>query len=334
MTKKTDGFRVQVGKFVPRPDFWSQVFQFRGDGSYRIRPLLFFFVGFSILVYLINHFMLKQDFGKSLGMEVAPYEVAGAALGLLLVLRTNSGYDRWWEARKLWGGIVNESRNLAILGLANGSEDPRWRRDFVAWTAAFAHVTRASLRRQKTVLDLESLIGAGAMARVVEAEHMPTYVSMKISLLLRQARDQGSLDPFAYNQAEAQRCLLIDHLGGCERILKTPLAVAYSILIRRFIVFFLLSLPFALLPKVDWEMPFIVFLVAFPILSLDRIGDELQDPFSLLSMNHLPLDEICATIEGNLMALLNEAGEPTVEYELTPAEGRPEDVFSGSASGD
>jgi putative membrane protein len=321
--RKRKGFQVQVGRFVPRPDFWSQVFQFRGDGSYRIRPLLYFFVGFSILVYLIN-FFIHED----LKLEVAPYEVAGAALGLLLVLRTNAGYDRWWEARKLWGGIVNETRNLAILGVVNGPADPRWKRDIVMWTVAFAHVCRATLRRQKTVPELEALIGAEAMDRVTASQHMPTYVAATLSALLRQARDHGSLDVFAYHQAENQRNILIDHLGGCERILKTPLAVAYSILIRRFIVFFLLTLPFALLPKVGWEMPIITFLVAFPILSLDRIGDELQDPFSLHSMNHLPLDDICATIQGNLLALLNEAPEPIAPLGPPRIDRRPDPLYS------
>ena len=82
----------------------------------------------------------------SLSIPLTPYEILGAALGALLVLRTNAGYERWWEARKLWGGIVNQCRNLAILALAHGPDDPEWRQRFGGWIAAFAHVARRSLR--------------------------------------------------------------------------------------------------------------------------------------------------------------------------------------------
>ena len=72
-----------------------------------------------------------------IGLEIAPFEIAGAALGLLLILRTNAGYDRWWEARKLWGGIVNQSRNVVISALSYGPADPVWRERFVKWVAVF-----------------------------------------------------------------------------------------------------------------------------------------------------------------------------------------------------
>ena len=103
-----------------------------------------------------------------MSIEVGPHEVAGALLGLLLVLRTNAGYERWWEARKLWGGIVNQSRNLAMAALAYGPDDPAWREQIVRWTAAFAHVARASLRGERDVPELVALLGreeAGRRAR-------------------------------------------------------------------------------------------------------------------------------------------------------------------------
>ena len=124
--------------------------------------------------------------------------------------------------------------------------------------------------------------------------------------MLREARDRGQLDPYRpTSSAEDQRCLLIDHIGGCERISKTPLATAYVILIRRFLVVFLLTLPFALLRRVEWMTPVIELLVAYPILALDHIADDLQQPFSTKSINHLPLNDITTTIETNLMALVD-----------------------------
>ena len=114
------------------------------------------------------------------------------------------------------------------------------------------------------------------------------------------------MDGFAFIQIDRERALLIDHIGACERIVKTPLPRAYSINIRRFIVFFLLTLPFSLLHLLDndWLVPFITMLVAAPLLALDQIGVELQNPFSTSNLSHLPLDDISAGIERNLLAAL------------------------------
>ena len=128
-------------------------------------------------------------------------------------------------------------------------------------------------------------------------------------------RDSRGLDFSAYLKAEEQRSGLIDSLGGCERILKTPLARAYVTLIRRFLVVFLTTLPFALLRRVEWQTPIVTMLVAYPILALDQIADDLQHPFSLRSINHLPLDEITANIEANVIGLITES---TDERQLEP----------------
>src|SRR5206468_503101 len=129
-----------------------------------------------------------------------------------------------------------------------------------------------------------------------------------------QARDGHGMDPFAFLQVDRDRAALNDHVGGCERILSAPLPLAYSIHIRQFIFLFLGTLPFALLDRVEWLTPVITVMVAYPILSLDQIGIELQDPFSTRRMGHLPLDEITAKIEANLKAFLGDTPvAPVVE---------------------
>ncbi len=295
-------------KWVPGRGFWGHVFSRDEPGSRPVTVHVLLVTAYAALVHVFNE--LTPQWGD-FGIAVAPYEVAGAALSALLVLRTNAGHDRWWEARKLWGGITNQSRNLAIIALASGPDDPRWRREVVGRIVAFGHVARDSLRGKRDPGAIADLIGAGPAARVVQADHMPSAVSLAIAESLRDARDRDVLDRVAYLQAETQRAQLIDHVGGCERILKTPLARAYVVLIRRFIVLFLLVLPWALMSRVHWLSPLFTLLIAYPILALDRIADDLQRPFSTRSINHLPLDEITATIERNLLALLDEpAGDP------------------------
>jgi putative membrane protein len=116
--------------------------------------------------------------------------------------------------------------------------------------------------------------------------------------------------------------MLIDHLGGCERILKTPLPMAYAIQIRQFIILFLATLPFALLAKIGWLTPVVTMLAAYPILSLDQIGTELQNPFSAKSLNHLPLDALCQTLQDNLLAMLED--QPALREEVVAALRAPE----------
>jgi ion channel-forming bestrophin family protein len=252
----------------------------------------------------------KSEHLPNLNIAVAPYELAGAALGLLMVLRTNAGYERWWEGRKLWGAIVNDSRSLAISAVSLGPADPEWRSRVVRRVATFAHVARRSLRGQRMLPEVVALLGQGEADALIESDHMPTAAARDLARDLREG-----LPDFAFLQADSLRVRLIDSLGGCERIAKTPLPMAYAIEVRRFILLFLASLPFVLfeqLPKsqVLWAVPLLVVLVAYPFLAIDKIGHEMQHPFEIYRLNHLPLDEITSTIERNLLALIEPSPKP------------------------
>lgn len=312
--------------------FWIEAFSWRGAASGRVLPTAIAFGAFATVVYLA--YVLGP---ANLAIEVGPHEVGGVLLSLLLVTRGNAGYDRWWEARKLWGGIVNQSRNLALAALAHGPADKRWREQVVRWTIAFAYAAKARLRGETRIPELSHVLGDDETARVQAAEHPPAYVALQIDRLLRDACERGGMDRFAFLQAQRERSALIDHLGGCERIRGAPLPIVYSITIRRFIVVYLVTLPFALLHKFEeeWLAPLVTFLIAYPVLALDQIGLELQRPFNTRSLNHLPLDELCRTIENNLMALLraSEDGHPSVAGEAGAVAVASEASVSGSGGG-
>lgn len=285
--------------------FWQQAIALQGSVTPRVMPHVLAF-GLIAMAILGLSWLAERYADMRLGLQVAPYEVAGAALSLLLILRTTAGYDRWWEARKLWGGIVNQSRNLVISALSYGPCDPEWRKSIVRWTAVFPHIARCSLRGEPPSPEVAGLVGDVEEARIAAAGHMPSYVALRIGELLAEACTRHDMDRFAFLQIDKERALLIDHIGACERILKTPLPLAYAIKIRRFILLYLMTLPFALLHRLDadWLVPVMTMLVAYPLLSLDRIGSELQNPFSRANLSHLPIGEISANIERNLMGLL------------------------------
>jgi len=237
-------------------------------------------------------------------LNVTPFEYTGVVLGLLLVFRVNAGHDRWWEGRKLWGGIVNASRNIMLAALNYGPEDPAWRREIVKWTIAYAFACKESLRQSKNFADLEALLSAQEIQELQSAQHMPIFVAEKIAKLFAQAYRRQDINETVFKELERQRTYLIDHIGGCERILKTPMPLVLAIKARRFILIFLLLLPFSLLAKTGFNSILIYLLVAYPLVALDRIGLELQNPFGTKRLSHLPLSGICATVLTNGLALL------------------------------
>ena len=306
-----------------RRGFWREAFAWQGSITPFVVPHVLTF-GIIAAVICGLAWLEERLYQVEVGLEVAPFELAGAALGLLLILRTNAGYDRWWEARKLWGGIVNQSRNVVISALSYGPADPIWRKEFVQWAAAFSHVARCSLRGEQPSQEVAALVGPANAAQIAASNHMPSFVARKMADLLRQACDRYQMDRFAFMQIDRERAALIDHIGACERILKTPLPIVYAIKIRRFIALFLITLPFALLHRLgnDWLVPLITMMVAYPLVSLDQIGVELQNPFCKDNLSHLPLGEISATIENNLIDLM----QTTQKIEHTP-EGQPRLCF-------
>jgi putative membrane protein len=243
---------------------------------------------------------------------VTPFQYTGVVLGLVLVFRTNTGHERWWEARKLWGGINNQSKNLVIQalnyseGLNERQRESRWRKEMVRWTVAFSFAVRESLRKEKNLDDLTDVLTELELNELKSAGHMPLFVANKIASLLHEARSRQYIDGFVFEMLEGQRILLIDHLGGCERILKTPMPLVYAIKARRFILIFLLLLPFSLIENLEFSAVFIYFLVAYPLLSLDRIGIELQNPFDTNNLSHLPLHSICHSIKFDCLSLINQ----------------------------
>ena len=242
-----------------------------------------------VITWLLNFFPSYQ-------LSVAPFEYSGVVLGLLLVARVNAGMDRWWEARKIWGNIVNQCRNLSITGYQYSEQNESTRKHFLKWVALLPHTLRGHLRSEKETKVYEKLIGKQEAEKISDSNHMPMYVSYKISEALKLMRRKG-LDNFAYQRADEARAQLIDAIGACERILTTPIPLALAIKTRRFIFFFLFLLPFGVVPEAGLLTPFVMLLTSYPLLSLDEIGVSLQSPFEKENLSHLPLNSISKRIE-------------------------------------
>jgi putative membrane protein len=286
---------MNVAESFPGSAFWREAFALRGAATGRVLPRA---IVFAVVAGLVG--LLHRAF-PWLAVRLDVMEASGLVLGLLLVFRTAAGYDRWWEARKLWGAIVNQSRNFVVNVRAYGPPEDDWQNGARRWTAAFGHAVRGTLQDQRELPEIEALLGEVEARDVSSGEHMPTYVSGRLAGLLRNARDAQQLDPFAFLQADRERAALLDHAGACERILKTPIPAVYSITIRRFVVFYLLALPFALAALTDLLASPYTMAIAYPILMLEQIGAELQNPFVTRSISHIDVARICSMIERDVL---------------------------------
>ncbi|MCB1190958.1 MAG: hypothetical protein H7A23_25850 [Leptospiraceae bacterium] len=272
--------------------FLRNAIAWRGSATPRVLARVFFSGAYALVIKII--FLHHPE----VALDITPFEVAGIVLSILLVMRTNAGYDRWWEARKVWGGIVNQSRNLAIMSRTVLSSDRKLGEEIFAYLKAFPYACMDALRNEKPGEDLRRLLLDKESLK--KWQHIPNYIHVELTRCFQEAEKKSWINSFQHKLLHEERLLLINYIGMCERILKTPLPFVYAVKLSRFILIFLLLLPFGLIPKVLWLTPFVTMVVAYALLSLDQIGKELQNPFSFSNLSHLPLDDICATIEKNV----------------------------------
>lgn len=240
-----------------------------------------------------------------LSFPVTVHNLIGAALGLLLVFRTNSSYDRWWEGRKLWGGIVNETRNLSRLACVHLERDTPLRNDVVRWTIAFAYASMHRLRGNASLGPTAARLAPSDVTSVMGSGHVPLQVACKITSNLRRARDLGLVSDFVMTSIDQNVQLLIDYIGACERIHRTPLPFAYVVHLRRAIILYCFTLPFALYRDFGWATIPATFFLAYVFFGIEEIGVTIEDPFEGED-NDLPLEDICQTIDTNLSGLIGD----------------------------
>jgi putative membrane protein len=267
-----------------------------------LRPVLLFMAGYSAFCcYLIlNVFRLHE---KDFHSTIAMHSLLGIVLGLFLVFRTNSAYDRWWEGRKLWGTLVNNTRNLAHkLNAFLPKEDVANRQYFSLMIPNFVVATREHLRKGVALRDLEEA-GPDFGARLQNAAHVPN----RIASMLYERVNELYLD----KKISGDHLLLVDKelkefsdvLGACERIKNTPIPYSYSMYIKKFIFIFVITLPFGFVTQTEYMTVPIVVLVSYILLSVELIAEEIEDPFGK-DINDLPTDVLSSKIRENVREIM------------------------------
>lgn len=236
------------------------------------------------------------------------HTLIGAVLGLLLVFRTNASYDRFWEGRKLWGGIVNDSRNLGRLASALLREDAELSRRLLRWAMVFPWSVWYRLLGWKDIgCDTDDLPKSDVKL-TEQAEHVPLAVARRMTEQIETARQRGLVSDIQQSLFDNLIGRLIDAIGACERIHNTPLPFAYMVHLRRALILYLATMPLAIVKDFGWTTIPATLLISYVMLGIEEIGVEIEDPFGT-DENDLPLKPICENIENNLRGLLPPTAE-------------------------
>lgn len=227
----------------------------------------------------------------------------GLVLGLLLVFRTNTAYDRWWEGRKLWGQLVNESRNFAIKIQTCVDADPREKVQVSRRLAAFAFALKDHLRGGAKLRSLPTFEAVTFQTPIDEPGHVPAFVAAAIYERIEHWRRADQLGGFELLFLDRHAAALMDVCGGCERILKTPIAGSYRTFIRQSIGIYLLTLPWGVVDSAQfWTVP-LTAIVAYFMIGVEVLAEDAEEPFGF-DEDDLDLDGICATIDRSIRQIV------------------------------
>lgn len=252
-----------------------------------------------VATIVVGLYVFGPDTCQIIAIPATGHSLIGTALSLLLVFRTNSSYDRFWEGRKQWGGIVNESRNLARQASVWLATDMPLMREVILWTVAFPYATMQRLRRSSGIGTSLKELPEADIRRVESAEHVPLAVARELSSKVLLARTRNIIDTLQLNTFDHNIELLIDYCGACERIHTTPLPFAYAVHLRRVLIAYCVTLPFALVKDFGWMTIPATLLISYALYGVEEIGVEIEDPFGF-EANDLPIENYCKAIEKTL----------------------------------
>ena len=247
-----------------------------------------------LLAYLLLNYAGNIGAFKN---TISVHSLVGFVMGLFLVFRTNTAYDRWWEGRKQWGALVNCTRNLAMKIHALFPVDNLLKQEILQLVAAYPTAARDHLRGVAHLPELQ--LSENLMKEVRRKKHIPNAIATMIYQRIKTAYDQKIFTGDELRIIESEASELTDIIGACERIRATPIPYSYSLFMKKFIFIYTISLPIGLIPDFAyWSVPVTLF-VFYVMVSLEILAEEIEDPFGS-DENDLPTDELAEKIRMNI----------------------------------
>jgi ion channel-forming bestrophin family protein len=282
---------------------------------------LLFYVGRPLLILVLYDVAVVVAYQvrhwEWVALPHIPLALFGSAIGVILGFRNQSSYGRWWEARILWGSVVNNSRSWARQVLTSmlpskSGEDAELKETqhrMVYLQIAYVHALRQHLRKLEPWDDLAPFMDERELNSLRNEKNVPLAIQEMMGDLLRECLMRGWIDRMQWRALDESLNDLADAQGGAERIKNTPMPKQYDYFPQLFVQIYCILLPLALVANMGWFTPLGSTLVGFIFLALDKIGRDLEDPFEN-TIYDVPLTSITKTIEVNLRQLLGETELP------------------------
>jgi putative membrane protein len=261
------------------------------------KELLFIFSFTLGVAFLEIHFFPDA---KVLDKLFSVYQILGFVISLLLVFRTNTAYDRWWEGRRKWGELVNDSRNLAVK-LAALDLSPAENAFFARHIGNYALCIKEHLRAG-TNFELLNLTDSERNF-LQRLDHIPSGIVQLLYQRMNELNKQGVLSEEAILRLDKNLNGFLDTVGACERIKNTPIPYSYSLFFKKFIFIYVTTLPLAFVIHFGYLSSLIATFIFYVMVSIEVLAEEIEDPFGL-DDNDLPTDEMAARIEGIVQSIL------------------------------
>ena len=240
----------------------------------------------------------------------AAITLLGAALAIFLGFRNNSAYDRWWEARKIWGGVVVVSRSFAALFIAVAEElDADVRRRVVYRHLAYINAVRIQLRERDEWDQVEAFLSADELTALADQRNKATQIAAAQTSELQRLKREGVLDGFEHKKLIELMHIMHDLQGKAERIKKTVFPAFYAYFTRLFLLLFVVVLPAGLVEEMAWRAIPLCVAISFVFMILEKTGRITEAPLEARSSG-TPMNAICRTIEIDLRQMLGESEIP------------------------
>lgn len=292
----------------PRPPLWKLFFILKGSIVTRILPQIFAVFVLSLVVVWAHRAFPGWVPAFNNGTAFA---LLGIALSIFLGFRNNACYDRWWEARKVWGKLVHVARSFArqtmVLDQLPGAQGARAK--LLHYVIAFTQSMVPHLRPDDGQAKAHKWLNSDEQAAFTASRNGPDFVLRKIGEILAELRGAGRVDAIDFQTLDETVKNLAEVQAACERLRFTPVPFGYTLLLHRTAYLFCFFIPFGFADMLGWGTPFATTLVAYTFFGLDALGDELEEPFGTLP-NVLPIGAIADTIEINLREALGETNLP------------------------
>jgi ion channel-forming bestrophin family protein len=277
------------------PKSWSLLLMVKGALIRKLLPGILI-IGSITMVLCYLHMKEHINF---LEMSNALPGYMGAALGILLVFRNNTAYDKWWEARKEVGNLVNVSRNIAITLNGFLSKDNPEKFKIAHLVSSFAFTMKGHLRNKVKLEELH-IHEHQDYVIIEKADHKPVAITNIIMSKIEDLWKSKQISDFQQVVLVNQVTTMVDIVGRCERIKNTPIPIAYAFLLKFFIVLYVMILPFGLLDDLHWWSVPLSIILYYIMMSIVLTAEEIEDPFGK-DLNDLPMDEIAANIRKNIL---------------------------------